>query len=252
MGRIGPGPLQLAALDRGQGSLGVDLAEEAWRSAQYLWGLQEPRAWTGHFRGSPMRWKPTDGQAVVAAIVDAKDHPITRPVDAAKLARRPRALKAAIGPVTVPDSTEEPELVREQAAEPRDPTAHTELQWSLLKLGNDMGLTSGSRATIAAGTGTGTASPTCPGSGPTFPCSSMRPPTGPPSRGCRHRSWNCAASSPSRHCGTSSARSGRSPAPSTRIPRRGIRIVRPGRRLASAGLPSHRIFPCLARSQMIS
>jgi len=102
--------------------------------------FKNPRAWTGHFRGSPMRWKPTDGQAVVAAIADAKDHPITRPVDAAKLARRPRALKAAIGPVTVPDSTEEPDLVRDQAAEPRDPTAHTELQWSLLKLGNDMGL----------------------------------------------------------------------------------------------------------------
>jgi predicted RNA-binding protein len=102
--------------------------------------FKNPRAWTGHFRGSPMRWKPTDGQAVVAAIVEAKDHPVTRPVDAAKLARRPRALKAAIGPVTVPDSTEEPEVLREQAAEPKDPTAHTELQWSLLKLGNDMGL----------------------------------------------------------------------------------------------------------------
>jgi hypothetical protein len=101
---------------------------------------KNPRAWTGHFRGSPMRWKPTDGQAVVAAIVDAKDHPITRPVDAAKLARRARALKAAIGPVTVPDSTDEPNLPNDQAAEPRDPTAHTELQWSLLKLGNDMGL----------------------------------------------------------------------------------------------------------------
>jgi hypothetical protein len=52
---------------------------------------KNPRAWTGHFRGSPMRWKSTDGQAVVAAIADAEDHPITRPVDAAKLARRPRA-----------------------------------------------------------------------------------------------------------------------------------------------------------------
>jgi predicted RNA-binding protein len=102
--------------------------------------FKNPRAWTGHFRGSPMRWKPTDGQAVLAAIIDAKDHPVTRPVDAAKLARRPRALKAAIGPVTVPDSTEEPDLPLGEAAEPREPTAHTELQWSLLKLGNDMGL----------------------------------------------------------------------------------------------------------------
>ena len=55
--------------------------------------LKNPNAWTGHFRGSPARWKPADGQAVVAAILDAKDNPIIRPVDAAKLARRPRALK---------------------------------------------------------------------------------------------------------------------------------------------------------------
>jgi predicted RNA-binding protein len=102
--------------------------------------LKNPNAWTGHFRGSPARWKPADGQAVVAAILDAKDNPISRPVDAAKLARRPRALKAAIGPVTVPDSeepTEEPEQTLDEELVPaREPTAHTEIQWSLLKLGN--------------------------------------------------------------------------------------------------------------------
>jgi hypothetical protein len=107
--------------------------------------LKNPNAWTGHFRGSPARWKPADGQAVVAAILDAKANPISRPVDAAKLARRPRALKAAIGPVTVPDSedtTEEPEQAPEgeEVVAAKEPTAHTEIQWSLLKLGNDMGL----------------------------------------------------------------------------------------------------------------
>ena len=106
--------------------------------------LKNPNAWTGHFRGSPARWKPADGQAVVAAILEAKDNPIHRPVDAAKLARRPRALKAAIGPVTVPDSEEsadEAELPQEEeAVAGKEPTAHTEIQWNLLKLGNDMGL----------------------------------------------------------------------------------------------------------------
>jgi predicted RNA-binding protein len=106
--------------------------------------LKNPNAWTGHFRGSPARWKPADGQAVVAAILDAKANPISRPVDAAKLARRPRALKAAIGPVTVPDSddtTQAPEQAPdEEVVAAREPTAHTEIQWSLLKLGNDMGL----------------------------------------------------------------------------------------------------------------
>jgi hypothetical protein len=80
----------------------------------------------------------------VAAILDAKDNPIHRPVDAAKLARRPRALKAAIGPVTVPDSEEsadEAELPQEEeTVAGKEPTAHTEIQWNLLKLGNDMGL----------------------------------------------------------------------------------------------------------------
>src|SRR6266704_5278999 len=28
--------------------------------------LKNPNAWTGHFRGSPARWKAADGQAVVA------------------------------------------------------------------------------------------------------------------------------------------------------------------------------------------
>ena len=105
--------------------------------------LKNPNAWTGHFRGSPTRWKPGDGQVVVAAVLDAKDNPINRPVDAAKLARRPRALKAAIGPVTVPDSeesSEESELPKEEETATKEPTAHTEIQWSLLKLGNDMGL----------------------------------------------------------------------------------------------------------------
>jgi hypothetical protein len=75
-----------------------------------------------------------------------KDNPIHRPVDAAKLARRPRVLKAAIGPVTVPDSeeqepTDEAELRQEEeAVAGKEPTAHTEIQWHLLKLGNDMGL----------------------------------------------------------------------------------------------------------------
>jgi hypothetical protein len=106
--------------------------------------LRNPNAWTGHFRGSPARWKAADGEAVVAAILAAKDNPTTRPVDPAKLARRPRALKTSIGSVTVPDSSEpadEPSrLPDDEAATAKEPTVHTEIQWRLLKLGNDMGL----------------------------------------------------------------------------------------------------------------
>jgi hypothetical protein len=107
--------------------------------------LRNPNAWTGHVRGSPARWKPSDGEAVVYAVMEAVEHPVKRPVDKSKLARRPKALKAEGESFTVPE-----EDTAEPVQEPReDPpkevptqatTAHTEIQWVLLKLGSDMGL----------------------------------------------------------------------------------------------------------------
>jgi len=99
--------------------------------------LKTPHAWTGHFRSSPAKWKQADGEAVVQAILDARDNPVKRPVDKRKLKYRPAALRAKIGSVTVPGSGEsEPEA---GLSEPRKPTDHTEMQWLLLKLGADMG-----------------------------------------------------------------------------------------------------------------
>ena len=98
-----------------------------------------PNAWTGHFRGSPVKWPNPDGQAVLAALRDAEKNPVTRPVDAVKLARRPRALAAKIGSVTVPDVDEVAKPQTAQAVT-ADTKAHTEIQWLLLKLGSDMGL----------------------------------------------------------------------------------------------------------------
>jgi hypothetical protein len=93
-------------------------------------------AWTGHFRGSPTKWKIADGEAVVKAVLQAAESPIIRPIDPAKLKYRPTGLKTKIGLVTVPESepTEQPEqeVVKE-------PAAHTEIQWLLLQLGSDMG-----------------------------------------------------------------------------------------------------------------
>lgn len=93
-------------------------------------------AWTGHFRGSPTRWKVADGEAVVKAILQGAESPVIRPIDPAKLKYRPKALKTKIGLVTIPESgpieDSKPELVKE-------PAAHTEIQWMLLKLGSDMG-----------------------------------------------------------------------------------------------------------------
>ncbi|MFQ5551447.1 MAG: hypothetical protein ACE5FJ_09455, partial [Gemmatimonadales bacterium] len=47
------------------------------------------------------------GEAVLQALLEAKANPVPRPVDPKKLARRPRALKAKIGTVTVPETDDE-------------------------------------------------------------------------------------------------------------------------------------------------
>ncbi len=94
-------------------------------------------AWTGHFRASPAKWSPADGETVVQAILEAKGNPVTRPVDERKLKYRPKALKAKIGSVTVPESDENE--TAEQEPESKKPREHTEIQWHLLKLGSDMG-----------------------------------------------------------------------------------------------------------------
>lgn len=99
--------------------------------------LKTPFAWTRHFRGSPAKWKASDGEAVVAALLDAKRNPISRPIDQAKLARRPKPLKAKIGSVTIPESGQVPEVATETG---KEPSAHTEIQWLLAKVGSDLGL----------------------------------------------------------------------------------------------------------------
>src|SRR3954453_17630576 len=43
--------------------------------------LKSPHAWTGRVRGSPQKWQPADGEAVVAAVREAATHPVERPFD---------------------------------------------------------------------------------------------------------------------------------------------------------------------------
>lgn len=118
--------------------------------------LSSPFAWTGYLRGSPVKWKTSDGEAVVGAIQEAQQNPVVRPVDMNKLARLPKTLRAKeLGSVTVPDveisldkgDVSEPSTPSISALSPAiqeessiEPTLHTETQWLLLKLGNDMGL----------------------------------------------------------------------------------------------------------------
>ena len=110
--------------------------------------LKNPNMWSGALRGSPQRWKTQDGEAVAKAVLTAKSNPIVREFDAAKLARRPTALTSTkVGEVTLPEAEEhDGDQTLEQpesetvASQNKDSTAHTEMQWTLLKLGSDMGL----------------------------------------------------------------------------------------------------------------
>jgi predicted RNA-binding protein len=69
--------------------------------------LRSPQGWTGYFRSSPWRMDPADGEMLVEAIRDAEAHPAA---------------------------------ADEIPAAAKETRAHTEIQWLLLKLGNDMGL----------------------------------------------------------------------------------------------------------------
>jgi hypothetical protein len=108
--------------------------------------LQNPNAWTGHFRGSPTRWKSSDGEAVAAALLAAKSNPVKRPVDLKKLQKMPPVLESKMGPVTVPsgeydeDKDAHADDKEEVFDAQRGASVHTEMQWLLLKLGSDMGL----------------------------------------------------------------------------------------------------------------
>jgi predicted RNA-binding protein len=100
----------------------------------FFQNLTSPHAWTGHFRGSPVKWEQADGESVITAIQQAKTNPTVRPIDERKLKYRPRPLKAKIGSVTVPESDEE--VHQPEGMKLRE---HTQIQWHLLMLGSDMG-----------------------------------------------------------------------------------------------------------------
>lgn len=104
--------------------------------------LKSPWAWTGAVRASPARWKHDDGAAVVAAVELGVKVPKDKPFDPTKLAKTPPIFKAKnVGPVTIPSSDiEEVPASGEDTAQSKEPSAHLEIQYLLLKLGSDMGL----------------------------------------------------------------------------------------------------------------
>ena len=97
-----------------------------------------PSSWTGFVRGSPAKWRSTDGQEVVRAINEAAANPVVRPFNPAKLGYKPRPLESKVGLVIVPEK--EAPVEGTATVEPKEVSAHNETQWLLAKLGNDMGL----------------------------------------------------------------------------------------------------------------
>lgn len=100
--------------------------------------LDNPNAWTGHLRGSPSRWKSSDGEVIRAALLEALDNPIVRAFDPRKLARRPPLLNTKIGDVTIP-SPDEPKPIVPPILDATETADHLDIQYRLLKLGTDMG-----------------------------------------------------------------------------------------------------------------
>jgi len=102
-------------------------------------GMKSGVEWTGAFRGSPSKWSVQDGECVVSALEEAAKNPVRRPVDPLKLQRKP---KARPGKKVIAATVPEPDDPATEIVEgPERPVReHTEIQWLLLKLGNDMGL----------------------------------------------------------------------------------------------------------------
>ncbi len=103
-------------------------------------GLTKPNAWTARLRQSLAKWPTPDGETVLEALRQAEQHPVVRPLDPAKLQRKPAYLRAKLGKRTVRVTVPERDSVDDDAPAGREPTSHEAVQWLLLKIGNDMGL----------------------------------------------------------------------------------------------------------------
>ena len=110
--------------------------------------LKSPHAWTGHFRGSPARWKSQDALVIVKALEAAKVTPVVRWVDPAKLGRRPRALTAKIGLVSVPGAED-----KDRRRLSLRPPLTLRFRLSFCGLAATWDSTCGSRAMIEVGSG---------------------------------------------------------------------------------------------------
>jgi hypothetical protein len=109
-------------------------------------GDRDRGKYQGLLRRSPNPIDEQDARVIIDALQNARDHPSHSPVDARQLARKPfYQARRRQGATTVPTTVTVPEADAEEASEreesPAARTQHTEVQYRLLKLGRDIGLT---------------------------------------------------------------------------------------------------------------
>lgn len=104
----------------------------------YFQNMKSPHSWTGHFRGSPTEEKPEDARAIIGALEEAQQSPISRPFDQRKLERKVPLFETNAGVVTIPDEADG--QMPPFPLEPQPTITHQEIQWLLLELGSQMGL----------------------------------------------------------------------------------------------------------------
>jgi hypothetical protein len=99
--------------------------------------LKNPNKWSIYFRSSPGRLSSEDAQIVEDAILQAKREPVVRPIRIPRGRQRPQVIETPEGVVMIPeeDQPESDELTTNEVG-----SSHSEIQWQLLKLGSDMGL----------------------------------------------------------------------------------------------------------------
>jgi hypothetical protein len=104
----------------------------------------------GFVRASPNPFKvPRDAELILSLLREAQQHPVSRPVDAKKLARKPlykvvpkqgTGKQATLVSIPEPDEANDQVDLDVQEAPESATTRHTEIQYLLLSLGAELGL----------------------------------------------------------------------------------------------------------------
>lgn len=93
---------------------------------------EKPDSWIGHVRGSLAKEAPKDATIIIEALKLAQQSPVRRPVPLRRGTKDVTVYATDTTVITVP-SDDEP------TTQPESGVTHEEIQWTLLKLGEDMG-----------------------------------------------------------------------------------------------------------------